>query len=120
MLGVIYLVYLGIKMLKKTGSVKEKTGTFIEGMLMQIMNVKVMMLCVTAISEYILPLDISNTEKWLRLFMIPFTCFICSLIWAVTGSAMQGLYEKKRKSINFFFSLTLFVLAIINSLKIFL
>ena len=119
-LGVVYLVYLGVKMLNRTGRVKEKTGTIIDGMVMQIMNVKVMMLCVTAISEYILPLDISNTEKWLRLFMIPFTCFICSLIWAVTGSAMQGLYEKKRKSINFFFSLTLFVLAIINSLKIFL
>ena len=72
-LGVIYLVYLGIKMLKKSGNVKEKTGTFIEGMLMQIMNVKVMMLCVTAISEYILPLDISNQERWLRVFMIPLT-----------------------------------------------
>ena len=72
-LGVVYLVYLGVKMLNRTGRVKEKTGTIIDGMVMQIMNVKVMMLCVTAISEYILPLDISNTEKWLRLFMIPFT-----------------------------------------------
>lgn len=120
MLGVIYLVYLGIKMLKKTGSVKEKTGTFIEGMLMQIMNVKVMMLCVTAISEYILPLDISYYEKWLRVFIIPLTCFVCGLVWAVAGSAMKGIYEKRRKMFNSIFALTLFVLATINSFKIFI
>ena len=120
MLGVIYLVYLGIKMLKKTGSVKEKTGTFIEGMLMQIMNVKVMMLCVTAISEYILPLDISYYEKWLRVFIIPLTCFVCGLFWAVAGSAMKGIYEKRRKMFNSIFALTLFVLATINSFKIFI
>ena len=119
MLGVIYLVYLGIKMLKKTGSVKEKTGTFIEGMLMQIMNVKVMMLCVTAISEYILPLDISYYEKWLRVFIIPLTCFVCGLVWAVAGSAMKGIYEKRRKMFNSIFALTLFVLATINFFKIF-
>lgn len=119
-LGVIYLVYLGIKMLKKSGNVKEKTGTFIEGMLMQIMNVKVMMLCVTAISEYILPLDISNQERWLRVFMIPLTCFVCGLVWAIAGSVLQRLYEKKRKMFNLFFSLTLFILAIINSFKIFI
>ena len=120
MLGVIYLVYLGIKMLKKTGSVKEKTGTFIEGMLMQIMNVKVMMLCVTAISEYILPLDISYYEKWLRVFIIPLTCFVCGLFWAVAGSAMKGIYEKRRKMFNSIFALTLFVLATINFFKIFI
>ena len=40
-LGVVYLVYLGVKMLNRTGRVKEKTGTIIDGMVMQIMNVKV-------------------------------------------------------------------------------
>lgn len=119
-LGVVYLVYLGVKMLNRTGRVKEKTGTIIDGMVMQIMNVKVMMLCVTAISEYILPLDISYYEKWLRVFIIPLTCFVCGLFWAVAGSAMKGIYEKRRKMFNSIFALTLFVLATINSFKIFI
>ena len=46
-LGVVYLVYLGVKMLNRTGRVKEKTGTIIDGMVMQIMNVKVCSLSAT-------------------------------------------------------------------------
>ena len=118
--GIAYLVYLGIKMLKKTGAVKENTGTFMDGMVMQIMNVKVMMLCVTAISEYILPLDIGNIDKWIRVFMIPITCFLCGLLWAIAGSALKGIYEKRRKIFNSIFALTLFILAIINSFKLFI
>ena len=46
-LGVVYLVYLGVKILNRTGRVKEKTGTIIDGMVMQIMNVKVCSLSAT-------------------------------------------------------------------------
>ena len=84
------------------------------------MNGKVMMRCVTAISEYILPLDISYYEKWLRVFIIPLTCFVCGLFWAVAGSAMKGIYEKRRQMFNSIFALTLFVLATINFFKIFI
>lgn len=117
-LGIAYLVYLGIKMLKKTTTDSNKTGTFIDGLMMQLMNVKVLMLCVTAISEYILPVSISNTEKWIKVFMIPLTCFICGLVWAVAGSIMKGIYEKNRKYFNFAFALILFLLAVNNIFKL--
>ena len=105
-------------MLKKTTTDSNKTGTFIDGLMMQLMNVKVLMLCVTAISEYILPVSISNTEKWIRVFMIPLTCFICGLVWAVAGSIMKGIYEKNRKYFNFAFALILFLLAVNNIFKL--
>ena len=111
-LGIIYLVYLGVKMM-------EKTGTFIDGMTMQLMNVKVLMLCVTAISGYILPLDVGNWQKWIRVSMIPLTCFICGVIWALAGTALKGIYEKGRKVFNLLFAFTLFVLAFINIIKLF-
>ena len=118
-LGIAYLVYLGIRMMKKRGNAKHKTGTFIDGMVMQLMNVKVLMLCVTAISEYILPVAINSGEKWLRVYMIPFTCFLCGLLWAVAGTALKGIYEKRRKTFDYFFAFTLFILAFINIIKLF-
>ena len=118
-LGIIYLVYLGVKMMEKTGDAEEKTGTFIDGMTMQLMNVKVLMLCVTAISGYILPLDVGNWQKWIRVSMIPLTCFICGVIWALAGTALKGIYEKGRKVFNLLFAFTLFVLAFINIIKLF-
>lgn len=119
-LGIAYLVFLGIKMIKKRGSQKEKTGTFFDGFVMQVMNVKVLMLCVTAISEYIIIPEIGKIEQWIRVLMIPITCFICGLIWAVAGSVLQGVYERKRKAFNLIFALTLFLLAAKNTLKLFL
>ena len=118
-LGIAYLVYLGIRMMKKRGNAKHKTGTFIDGMVMQLMNVKVLMLCVTAISEYILPVAINSGEKWLRVYMIPLTCFLCGLLWAVAGATFKGIYEKRRKTFDYFFAFTLFILAFINILKLF-
>ena len=41
-------------------------------------------------------------------------------ILAVAGSAMKGIYEKRRKMFNSIFALTLFVLATINFFKIFI
>ena len=119
-LGIAYLIFLGIKMIKKRGSQKEKTGTFFDGFVMQVMNVKVLMLCVTAISEYIIIPEIGKIEQWIRVLMIPITCFICGLIWAVAGSVLQGVYERKRKAFNLIFALTLFLLAAKNTLKLFL
>lgn len=107
-------------MLKKTTEGKGKTGTFWDGFLMQLMNVKVLMLCVTAISEYILPLPLEKWEKWIRVLLIPITCFICGLIWALAGSAIKGIYEKKRKTFNILFALTLFILAVNNTIKLFI
>ena len=99
-------------MMEKTGDAEEKTGTFIDGMTMQLMNVKVLMLCVTAISGYILPLDVGNWQKWIRVSMIPLTCFICGVIWALVGTALKGIF-------NLLFAFTLFVLAFINIIKLF-
>ena len=107
-------------MIKKRGSQKEKTGTFFDGFVMQVMNVKVLMLCVTAISEYIIIPEIGKIEQWIRVLMIPITCFICGLIWAVAGSVLQGVYERKRKAFNLIFDLTLFLLAAKNTLKLLL
>ena len=117
-LGILYLLYLALKMLRKNSLSNEKTGTFLDGLLMQVMNVKVLMLCVTAISEYIIPLSLTIWEGLVRVSLIPLTCFLSGLVWAVAGSAMKKLYEKKRKYLNLFFSTALFILAFVNFLKL--
>lgn len=119
-LGIIYLIYLGLKMLKKRGIGEEKSGTFTEGLLMQVMNVKVIMLAFTAISQYILPLNSSLFNKWLMSLLIPLMCFFTGLLWAIAGTALKKSYLKNIKLYNIIFSILLFILAFTNIIKIFL
>ena len=111
LLSVAYLTYLAIKMLGKKAAGEGKGGSMREGFLMQIVNVKVMMLAVTAISTYILPSAHTALVKWMMVFSIPATCFITGLIWALAGGLIKSFYSAHLRAMNIVFSLSLFLLA---------
>lgn len=118
--GIIYLVYLSICLAKKGRvSIGDKTGGFRTGFLMQFVNVKVMMLSVTANSIYVLSLMKSTLHGLLLVLIIPLICLFCTLLWAVAGVALSSIYNKHSKGFNVFFALTLFVQAVINTVKLF-
>lgn len=117
-LGVIYLVYLGIKMLNKRMNGEGKSGGFVDGFLMQIMNVKVLMLAFSAISLFVLPSQNGEGGRWLMLISLPIVCFLSGLVWAVAGAMMRRIYEKRERVMNIIFSSMLFILAISNTMKL--
>ena len=82
-IGAAYLVYLAVRMALKDGMGRSGEGcTFIEGMLLQLVNVKVYLLALTAISSYIIPMTDSLQLQALISALVPLICFICGLIWA--------------------------------------
>lgn len=114
-LGIAYMIYIAISLLRKgTVSLSNGSGDFKTGLLMQLMNMKMMLLCVSAISTYILPMQLSLLEEYIISLIIPINCFLCGLVWALCGAAMKNVYSKHGKALNIVFSTSLFILALKN------
>lgn len=117
--GIAYLVYLAFCLIKKGSvSIGDSTGGFKTGFLMQFVNVKVMMLSVTANSIYVLPLMKSQLHGLLLVAIIPIICFLCGVVWAIAGAALSGIYNKHTKAFNLFFALVLLYQAGVNAVKL--
>lgn len=115
LLSILYILYLAWKIYHK-GEVKaaggDTKGSFRRGFLLQLVNVKVLMLCVSAVSVYVLPNGFSPLSGLLVSLAIPLVCFLTGVIWAAAGEAMKSLYNAHRRAANTIFSLSLLVLAL--------
>ena len=113
--GVIYLVWMAIHMLKAnyTTNQKEiKTPGFWTGFFLQITNIKVILTCITSLSSYVLP----NTRSF-PIIMIFGICLSiiqpgCNLIWLFTGAALQRFFVKYQKIVNIVMALALLLCAV--------
>ncbi len=118
-LSIIYILFLSWKMYRKNSLPEtESSGSFKEGFMLQLVNVKVMMLCVSAISSYILPHVYPFLSGYLLSLLIPLICFLTGLMWGIMGEALKRVYLAHRKGANIIFALSLLVLAIRNTLKL--
>ena len=113
-LSIIYILFLSWKMYSKRDlpSSSSYDGSFRRGFLMQLVNVKVLMLCVSTISTFILPASYSFLEGYLVSLSIPLMCFLTGLMWGVAGEALKNVYLKHRKAANTIFALSLLALAV--------
>ena len=114
-LSIIYIIYLAWKMYRKNGienTEGETDGSFRRGFLLQLVNVKVLMLCVSAISTYILPYGFGTVTGLLISLSIPLMCFLTGLMWAVAGEALKNVYNAHRRGANTIFSISLLLLAL--------
>lgn len=112
-LAIIYLLYLSLHILKSNGiNTNRSIGGFKTGLLMQIVNVKVLLLCVSAQSTYIITIDKSQGLKFILVLLIPICCFLCGIVWALAGTIISSFYKKHNKLMNIIFSSSLLLLAI--------
>lgn len=106
--GALYILYLAWKTYHRSITASEKKSAgFIEGMLLQLINVKVYLLALTAISSYILPMDIPQSSKIALASLIPIICFVCGLVWAVGGVLISKLFSEHMKAVNTILALSL-------------
>ena len=112
-IGAAYILYLAWKTWRK-GDVESggRSAGFWEGMLLQLVNVKVYLLALTAISSYIMPMDADEEVKLLFSAAIPAICFICGLVWAAGGVMVSKLFSEHRKIVNTILALSLAYCAI--------
>lgn len=115
-LSIVYILYLARKMYLKSGieetSGSKSDGSFRRGFLLQLVNVKVLMLAVSTISTYILPYGYSTVTGLLISLSIPLMCFFTGLLWAAAGEVLRNVYNAHRRGANIIFSLSLILLAL--------
>lgn len=101
LVGAIYIAYLGVKMIipgkhtaKSDSSVDEVPLTWINGFLLQFLNIKILMLGVAAYCSFILP----TNPATLTTLIFSCTMALCAacgnLIWVTAGTLLYPFYQK--------------------------
>ncbi len=109
--GAAYILYLAYKTLvRKVGTTdggETKPLTYINGFLLQFLNVKIMSLGIAAYSGYILPYGF-HIPSILAFAVIMAGCAATgNLIWATLGSMLFPLYKRFNTAINLIMALLL-------------
>lgn len=110
-IGAAYMLYLAYKTFtRKTGDGKTEVSkplTYVNGFLLQFLNIKIMMLGVTFYSGYIMPHGFNVA------YIVAFAAIMAAcagtgnIIWATLGSLLFPLYKKYAKIINAIMALLL-------------
>ena len=109
-IGAAYILYLAYKMLfKKVGSAdaEDKPLTYVNGFLLQFLNVKIMMLGITSYSSFIMPLGFHVPYILLYAVIMAACAGTGNIIWATLGSLLFPFYKKYNKVINVVMTLLL-------------
>ncbi len=115
MAGALYMLYLAYKMLRSTGgvfAVKTKGYTFFNGFILQFVNIKVLVYCITAVSTYILPYYNSFSAFIIFPLLLSIIGGSATLCWALFGSFFRNIFTKHARAANVIMALLLVYCAI--------
>lgn len=107
--GCLYILWLAFRVLtmKIGDATAPKDCSFWNGFFLQLTNVKVMLVCLTALNSFILPYTRSFWQILLFSLIMPFTGPVMNLIWLFAGSILKTNYEKHPKVWNIVMALSL-------------
>jgi cysteine/O-acetylserine efflux protein len=110
-LGAVYLFYLVIKTFvpSKKHETKEndKNGSFFVGILLQLVNVKIILFGITALTSYLLPYYKSIPILILFTFLMSSIQLTGNISWTLFGSVMNKLFNKNRIILNIIIAIML-------------
>jgi threonine/homoserine/homoserine lactone efflux protein len=107
--GALYMVYLMIKTIvpSKKHEIKNSNGSFILGAVLQLINPKIIMYGITAMSSYIVPYFKEIALLVLFAFLLSFVGFTATICWALFGSLFSMLFTKHETILNILMALLL-------------
>jgi threonine/homoserine/homoserine lactone efflux protein len=113
-LGAAYLLYLVIKTLfsSKEHKTINTNGSFVIGIVLQLINPKLILFGITVMSSYVLPYYKEIPMQILLLFIIAIIGFTATLCWALSGSLFSILFFKHKKVLDIIMALLLLYCAI--------
>lgn len=113
-IGALYVLWLAWSIAAPRGKAHKEVSagsTAVAGFLLQIANVKVLVLCLTALFSYVLPLVGGFPGLLAAGFFLPVIGTACNLVWIYAGSLLQGCYESHRKLVDGIMALSLVLCA---------
>ncbi len=114
-IGAVYILWLAWKVYKSkhyTEDEQNHTNKFIAGLLLQFVNVKVIIYCITIVSTFIVPYYKSYIALGLFSLFLPFVSFLSTCSWAMFGSVFQKFLVKNEKTVNIIMALLLIYSAV--------
>lgn len=113
--GAAYILWLGYKTLTRravkdpsSSEDQEKPLTFVNGFLLQFLNVKILMLGIAAYCSFILPYGTSVPATLIFAVTMAACAATGNLIWATVGSLLFPVYNKHYRLFNGIMALLLF------------
>lgn len=88
------------------------TNTFLSGMALQFVNVKVILYCITTMSSFILPHYHGLPVITAFIIFLAFVGFACTLCWALFGALFELLFKKYSRPVNAVMALLLVYCAV--------
>jgi threonine/homoserine/homoserine lactone efflux protein len=109
-----YMVFLIIKtvMPQKEHAVKNNRGTFIAGALLQLVNPKLIIYGITAMSSFIIPYFNETPVFILFALLLAFVSVTATLCWALFGSLFTVLFSRHGKLLNIIMAILLLYCAV--------
>jgi threonine/homoserine/homoserine lactone efflux protein len=113
-LGAAYMIYLIIKTFfpSKEYEIKNNNGSFLIGALLQLINPKIIIYGITAMSSYILVYYKELPELVFFAFLLAFVGFTGTLCWALFGSLFSILFDNHKKILNIIMAILLLYCAV--------
>lgn len=115
-IGAAYILYLAWKIYKSKPSSQQEdekaTTSIVSGLLLQFVNPKVILFCITTVTTFIMPYYKSAFALAVFSVAIAFTGFIATLCWAFFGSIFQKFIIRNDKIINTIMALLLVYCAV--------
>lgn len=94
-IGTIYMIYLCYQILKTTDSSSQKNyGNFSSGFLMQFLNPKVVLFCLTVIPSFVLTPTSSNFNVFVNVIIITIIGFFAFILWLLFGTILKRFIDK--------------------------
>jgi threonine/homoserine/homoserine lactone efflux protein len=113
-LGAVYMIYLIIKSFvpPKEHKVRNNNGSFLIGALLQLINPKIIIYGLTAMSSYILVYYRELPILIFFMFLLAFVGFTGTICWALFGSLFSKLFNKHGKILNIAMAILLLYCAV--------
>lgn len=114
-LGGLYLLYLAVRILRSDEtavSANTHSATFVTGVAMQFVNVKLLLYALTVTANFITPYYESSLVIVLICVFLGFCSAISASCWALFGTAIQRFFGQYRKPLNIGMALLLLYAAL--------
>jgi len=113
--GAVYILFLAFATFRDKPNTKKSysldTDKFAAGVLLQFINVKAYLYCITTMSTFVLPY-----YRGIALLgfvtLLAAVAFMSNILWAVFGSVFDRFFKSHRKTLNFIMALLLIYCAI--------
>lgn len=115
--GAVYMLFLAVKIIlskphREGEKDEKKLNSFLSGMLLQFINVKGILYCITVIAVFIIPYSKTDISMILFSLILSVIVYISNVCWAAFGVIFQKFLSKYQKPFNIIMGLLLIYCAV--------